>query len=83
MHKKISALLAAWPQHHYLSKPGGGGGWLGGVAYKDRARPPPPPRGQHTLTFRWLRRRGGQEIGLWGEGRRGSKGREGGIFPIS
>ena len=31
-----------WPtRHHYLSKPGGGGG-LGGVAYKDRARPPPP-----------------------------------------
>ena len=28
------------PRHHYLSKPGGGGG-LGGVAYKDRARPPP------------------------------------------
>ena len=26
---------------HYLSKPGGGGGGLGGVAYKDRARPPP------------------------------------------
>ena len=32
-----------WPtRHHYLSKPGGGGGGLGGVAYKDRARPPPP-----------------------------------------
>ena len=32
-----------WPtRHHYLSKPrGGGGGGLGGVAYKDRARPPP------------------------------------------
>ena len=33
------------PRHHYLSKPGGGGegggGGLGGVAYKDRARPPP------------------------------------------
>ena len=27
-------------RHHYLSKAGGGGG-LGGVAYKDRARPPP------------------------------------------
>ena len=25
MHKKTSAPLAPWPQHHYLSKPGGGG----------------------------------------------------------
>ena len=29
---------------HYLLKPEGAGG-LGGVAYKDRARPPRPPRG--------------------------------------
>ena len=28
-------------RHHYLSQPRGGGGGLGGVAYKDRARPPP------------------------------------------
>ena len=41
MHKKTSAPLAPWPQHHYLSKPRGGG--LEGFAYKDRARPPPPP----------------------------------------
>ena len=43
MHKKTSAPLVPWPRHHYLSKPGGGGGGLGGVAYKDRARPPRPP----------------------------------------
>ena len=44
MHKKTSAPLAPWPQHHYLSKAGGGGGGggLGGVVYKDWARPPPP-----------------------------------------
>ena len=39
MHKKTSVPLAPWHRHHYLSKAGGGGG-LGGVAYKDRARPP-------------------------------------------
>ena len=39
---KNLAPLAPWPPHRYLSKLGGGGG-LGGVAYKDRARPPPPP----------------------------------------
>ena len=39
MHKKTSAPLAPWPRHHYLKTQGVGG--LGGVAYKDRARPPP------------------------------------------
>ena len=35
-----------WPPHRYLSTLGGeGGGGLGGVAYKDRARPPPTPGG--------------------------------------
>ena len=45
-----------WPtRHHYLSKPGGGeggGGGLGGVAYKDRARPPPRgmcAHGMHSI----------------------------------
>ena len=41
MHKKASAPLVPWPQHHDLSKPWRGGGGLGGVAYKDRARLPP------------------------------------------
>ena len=36
------APLAPWPPHRYLSKLGGEGEGLGGVAYKDWARPPPP-----------------------------------------
>ena len=40
MHKKTSAPLAPWPQHHYLSKPGGGGGW--GVLHT-RTGPGHPP----------------------------------------
>ena len=54
MHKKTSAPLAPWPQHHYLSKPGGdrGGGGLGGVAYKDRARSPPSDAMQNTQSAR-------------------------------
>ena len=47
--KKGGAVGAMSPAH-YLSKPGGGGG-LGGVAYKDRARP--PPRGD-IITIRYL-----------------------------
>ena len=42
MGQNFLAPLAPWPPHRYLSKLGGGGG-LGGVAYKDWARPPPPP----------------------------------------
>ena len=37
MGPKISAPLAPWPLHRYLSKLGGGGG----VTYKDWAQPPP------------------------------------------
>ena len=40
MHKKKSAPLAPWPQHHYLSNPGGGGGW--GVSHT-RTGPGRPP----------------------------------------
>ena len=43
-----------WPTRpHYLSKPGGeGGGGLGGVAYKDRARPLPRANNNnaHSIT---------------------------------
>ena len=43
------APLAPWPPHRYLSKLGAGAGGLGGVAYKDWARPPPPAFWQITL----------------------------------
>ena len=43
MHKKTSAPLVPWPQHHYLSKPGGGGGWGVSHTRTGPSRPPPPP----------------------------------------
>ena len=39
--KIFGAIGAMAPTPLSLKTPGGGGG-LGGVAYKDRARPPPP-----------------------------------------
>ena len=38
----LGTLVAGRPGTTIFQNPGGGGG-LGGVAYKDRARPPPPP----------------------------------------
>ena len=39
--KDYGAVGAMAPTPLSLKTPGGGGGGLGGVAYKDRARPPP------------------------------------------
>ena len=61
-HRTVFSRDTCWgpTQHHYLSKPGGGGGGLGGVAYKDPARPPPPGP---------LPQKGGFQV--WGLGSRG------------
>ena len=42
MHKKTSALLASWPRHYYLSKPGGGGGGAGGCRIQGPGPAAPP-----------------------------------------
>ena len=42
MHKKTSAPLAPWPQHHYLSKPRGGGGGGGGCRIQGPGPAAPP-----------------------------------------
>ena len=41
----LETLVGGRPSTTIFQNPGGGGGGLGGVAYKDRARP--PPRGFH------------------------------------
>ena len=48
MHKKTSAPLPHGPNTTISQNPGGGGG-LGGVVYKDRARP--PPRGMRVRLY--------------------------------
>ena len=45
----LETLVGGRPGTTIFQNPGGGGGGLGGVAYKDRARP--PPRGQGLLTL--------------------------------
>ena len=47
MHKKTSAPLAPWPQHHCLSKPGGGGG---GCCIQGPS-PAPPSHGRASIVF--------------------------------
>ena len=42
----LGTLVGGRPRTAIFRNPGGGGGGLGGVAYKDWARP--PPRGIHT-----------------------------------
>ena len=37
----LETLVGGRPGTTIFQNPGGGGGGLGGVAYKDRARPPP------------------------------------------
>ena len=46
----LGTLVGGRPGTTIFQNPGGGGGGgLGGVAYKDRARPPPPGRPTRTL----------------------------------
>ena len=50
--RKKGGAVGAMPPTHYLSNPGGGRR-VGGVAYKDRARPPHPPcKGEQNQ--KWL-----------------------------
>ena len=44
----LGTLVGGQPRTTIFQNPGGGGGGLGGVAYKDRARP--PPRGGTPLS---------------------------------
>ena len=45
----LETLVGGRPGTTIFQNPGGGGGGLGGVAYKDRARP--PPRGTTNLAM--------------------------------